>query len=41
MEEIIFEEVEFNEALFQKNMEENDFSDYDTNGKGDDIDDNN
>ena len=39
--EFEIEEIEFDEELYKKNVEENDFSDYDINGKGDDIDDNN
>ena len=39
--EFEIEEIEFDEELYKKNVEENDFSDYDTNGKGDDLDDNN
>lgn len=34
-EEIVIEEVEFNEELYQKNLEENDFSNRDTDGRGD------
>lgn len=41
MEDFIITEIEFDEELYKKNVEENDFSDYDTDGKGDDLDDNN
>jgi hypothetical protein len=41
MEDFIITETEFDEELYKKNIEENDFSDYDTNGKGDDLDVNN
>lgn len=41
MEDFIITEIEFDEELYKKNMEENDFSDYDTDGKGDDLDANN
>lgn len=39
--EIKFEEVEFNEELYLKNIEENDFSGSETDGKGVDQDANN
>ena len=41
LEEMIFEEVEFDEKLYQKNLEENDFSGCETDGIGDDVDANN
>lgn len=41
MEDFIITEIEFDEELYKKNIEENDFSDYDTDGKGDDLDVNN
>ena len=41
MEDFIITEIEFDEEFYKKNVEENDFSDYDTDGKGDDLDDNN
>lgn len=41
MEKFEIEEVEFNEELFKKNLEENDFSGSETNGKGVDQDANN
>ena len=41
MEDFIITEIEFDEELYKKNVEENDFSDYDTDDKGDDLDDNN
>lgn len=34
-EEFVIEEVEFNEELYQKNLEENDFSNRDIDGRGD------
>jgi hypothetical protein len=34
--EFEIEEIKFDEELYKKNIEENDFSDYDINGKGDD-----
>lgn len=36
-----YEIVEFDEELFKKNLEENDFSGSETDGKGVDINDNN
>ena len=36
-EEIIIEEVEFDEALYQKNLQENDWSNKITDGIGDDV----
>lgn len=36
-----YEVVEFDEELFKKNLEENDFSGSETDGKGVDINDNN
>lgn len=36
-----FETVEFNEELYKKNLEENDFSGSEEDGKGDDKDANN
>ena len=41
MEDFIITEIEFDEELYKKNIEENDFSDYDTDSKGDDLDVNN
>lgn len=41
MEDFIITEIEFDEELYKKNIEENDFSDYDTDGRGDDLDVNN
>lgn len=37
-EKFEIEEVKFDEELFKKNLEENDFSDYETDGKGVDQD---
>lgn len=36
-EELIIEEVEFDEELYQKNLQENDFSNKTTDEKGDDV----
>ena len=36
-EELIIEEVEFDEGLYQKNLQENDFSNKITDGKGEDV----
>lgn len=36
MEELIIEEVKFDEALYQKNLQENDWSNKKTDGIGDD-----
>ena len=33
---IVFEEVQFSEKLYKKNVRENDFSDVEINGIGDD-----
>ena len=42
MDDNIFEEsVEFNEELYQKNIKENDFSNTENDGIGDDVDANN
>ena len=38
MEKFKIEEVEFNEELYKKNIEENDFSGSETDGKGVDQD---
>lgn len=35
---LIIEEVEFSEELYQKNLQENDFSNKITDGIGDDVD---
>lgn len=35
---LIIEEVEFSEQLYQKNLQENDFSNKITDGIGDDVD---
>lgn len=35
--ELIIEEVEFSEELYQKNLQENDFSNKITDGIGDDV----
>ena len=35
---IIIEEIQFTEELYQKNLEENDFSEYYAQGIGDDAD---
>lgn len=40
MEELEFEEIEFNEELYKKNIEENDFSNKITDGIGDDVNEN-
>lgn len=37
MEELKIDEVEFSEELYQKNLQENDFSNKITNGIGDDV----
>ena len=37
-EKFEIEEVEFNEELFKKNLEENNFTDIETDGKGEDND---
>lgn len=36
-DELIIEEVEFDKELYKKNLEENDFSNKITDGKGEDI----
>ena len=36
-EELIIEEVEFDEELYKKNLEENDWSNKITDGKGENI----
>ena len=36
-EELIIEEVEFDEELYKKNLKENDWSNKITDGKGEDI----
>lgn len=42
MDDNIFEEtVQFNEELYQKNIKENDFSNTENDGIGDDVDANN
>jgi hypothetical protein len=41
MEDFIITEVEFDEELYKKNLEENDFSGSEIDGIGDDLDDNN
>lgn len=42
MDDNIFEEtVEFNEELYAKNIQENDFTNKETDGIGDDVDANN
>lgn len=41
MDELEFEEVEFNEELYQKNLQENDYSNKITDGIGVDVDENN
>ena len=41
MEDFIITEVEFDEELYKKNLEENDFSGSEVDGIGDDLDDNN
>lgn len=38
---IVIENVEFNEELYNKNIAENDFSNSETDGIGDDINENN
>ena len=35
---LVIEEVEFSEELYQKNLQENDFSNKITDGIGDDVD---
>ena len=40
MEELEFEETEFDEELYKKNIEENDFSNKITDGIGDDVNEN-
>ena len=39
-DEIIIEEVEFSEELYQKNIQEHDFSNKITDGKGEDVNEN-
>lgn len=41
MEDFIITEVEFDEELYKKNIEENDFSGSEVDGIGVDLDDNN